>query len=302
MVKYKRCQVTKKQMILSCIIAGLLMLMASCTSSPNSEAPAENQVHEPGWAATHALSAQVDSFSCTSCHGSNYTGSNTVPSCFACHYDGPPFGIHPAAWVDAYLDHQAYADTNGISSCALSACHGASPFLQGGLTAPSCSSANFTNSDGLTQSCHAIHITGANWLLPIAHAAAAISDQDQCLGCHDMTTSGATPACRQCHVAANPFLVQGICSSCHNNPPDGNPLAGNIRPNLPGEHNKHVIGEGIGCASCHQGFGSGTLGHWYPDQFAPADVLFEATINLSYTGSNCTGDCHGENHNTKGAW
>lgn len=295
MIEYKRN--------IGWILTGLLLLslLVSC-SDPNAQAPSENQIHASGWASTHGAFSVADPVGCTSCHGADYTGSGSAVSCYSCHYDGPPFSAHPSTWTMPFTDHRAYVTSNGFSSCSLSACHGANPFVQGGLTAPSCGTANYTNSNGSTFTCHSGHISGANWLLPAAHAADAISDINRCWTCHALNAPSPTPAataCRVCHVASDPLMVQGACASCHNNPPNGNAPAGNTRPNRSGEHNKHVNGEGFVCATCHQGFGTNTLGHWYPDPLTPADVNFAATIAVTYDGTRCNGSCHGKNHNSE---
>lgn len=193
---------------------------------------------------------------------------------------------HPSSWTDIYVDHRAYVSANGFTTCSTKVCHGSS-FVDSGLAIPSCGSPLYINKNGETHSCHDGHFSGPAWLLPAAHVTAALANTPQCFSCHDMTISVPNyPACNDCHTT-NPNYILGTCSSCHNEPPST------------GDHLLHVNGEGFDCSVCHFGFGTNTLGHWYPDQNAPADVVFDVNVTggtITYSRPTCSGTCHGEGH------
>lgn len=91
------------------------------------------------------------------------------------------------------------------------------------------------------------------------------------------------------------------CTSCHNDPPDGQAPAGNIRPNRDGAHSLHdslpkVTGI---CVTCHSGAGTNTNLHY--DTSAPASVsgliTYDAKSGMfsynSSTGQCSNVSCHG---------
>lgn len=124
------------------------------------------------------------------------------------------------------------------------------------------------------------HPLGAAWLLPSGHAAQAQADPDSCFGCHTLeeSGSGAGPACLTCHVGGSPLVFTG-CRSCHNPPPDSAAPTGDVRPNRQEGHAGHDAIAGISgnCAICHNGFGTGTVGHF--DTEEPADVAVAQTYD-----------------------
>jgi hypothetical protein len=119
-----------------------------------------------------------------------------------------------------------------------------------------------------------------------------------CTLCHGANLGGVPdggvgPACSACHTV-DPVVNPSGCVSCHNQPPDGNALAGNVRPNRQGSHADH---EQQPCDRCHNGAGIGTPAHF--DTSSPADVNFlfiDPTDDMSavFDGANttCTGTCH----------
>jgi hypothetical protein len=128
-----------------------------------------------------------------------------------------------------------------------------------------------------------------------------------CTLCHGASLGGIADggvglACTDCHVA-DPVANPSGCVSCHNQPPDGGPPAGNVRPNRQGEHDRGGHTSLINadptqtCSRCHNGVGFGTAAHF--DTSSPADVVFlhpdpTDTISAVSTGTNttCNGACH----------
>ncbi len=199
----------------------VLLFLAGC-SDPNDNNVSPNQVHPLDWVIAHALDPQSggDADACRACHGVDYAGSNTIPGCFECHLDGPPFAAHPARWGDlAAEEHRHFSNIDLISwaSCATAACHGVD--LHGGSVGPSC----FSDQIGAV-SCHATQpfasvnhrtlFTDPNLHGPAAKGGVVIEESmNVCQNCHGRpgtTFDGgfvSDPA-----IVANP---EGNCSACH---------------------------------------------------------------------------------------
>ena len=128
-----------------------------------------------------------------------------------------------------------------------------------------------------------------------------------CTICHGTNLGGPAdggvgPACTACHVV-DPVANSTGCVSCHNLPPDSGALAGDVRPNRQGQHNRAGHSSLINvdptqtCSRCHNGAGMGTSAHF--DTTSPADVQFlhpdpTDTISADSTADNttCNGACH----------
>lgn len=103
-----------------------LLVLGGCQGSGNPDAPLSTSAHEAGWRLMHDSEAQKDIVNCQVCHGADFTGNGTVPSCFGCHLGGPPFSIHPASLNAALpwkhpMNHGSAARAN-IKGCQ--GCHG----------------------------------------------------------------------------------------------------------------------------------------------------------------------------------
>jgi len=121
-----------------------------------------------------------------------------------------------------------------------------------------------------------------------------------CGVCHPGIGGAGTvgPACTSCHVA-NPVVNNSGCVSCHNLPPNGGGIAGNVRPNRNGRHSEGA--HGVTCDTCHgAGYGPGNANHF--DKSMPATVIMTGdgagiTATQTATNTTCTGSCHGKGHN-----
>jgi predicted CxxxxCH...CXXCH cytochrome family protein len=126
-----------------------------------------------------------------------------------------------------------------------------------------------------------------------------------CALCHGTNLQGPAEggigtACRDCHMAGSPLDLSN-CASCHNDPPNSAPPAGNVGPNREGAHGIHdglpkVTGI---CITCHNGSGTNTNAHF--DTSTPADVsgliTYDAESGMfTYdpASRSCAGvSCHG---------
>ncbi|MGE4578013.1 MAG: hypothetical protein AB7F21_00615 [Desulfuromonadales bacterium] len=234
----------------------------------------------------HGEVKTANTLDCTPCHGDDYQGGFTGVGCFTCHFDeNGSRDVAVLSWVHATsVTSGTHTRPTGLSTY--------------GDVCNSCHNTNraYNNPPTSCHDCHATHLLGAAWLLPSAHATEAIADDGVCLACHDMDTggSGIQPACRTCHTATNPNMALGTCSSCHGiATSDGRP-DGSVTPNRAEGHSRSD--HRVACSECHNGFGTATAGHWYPDHTPPADVSFATGIIMTYSGGTCNGSCHGENH------
>jgi hypothetical protein len=129
-----------------------------------------------------------------------------------------------------------------------------------------------------------------------------------CTLCHGATYGGGIgPSCTSCHVV-NPVVNPSGCVSCHNLPPNGGTIAGNVRPNRQGRHGENRHRPGDGCAVCHNTFAYRTPTHF--DFEPPASVVIQAnygspagtgTYNPANGGSCTNISCHGSG-TTFGPW
>lgn len=156
--------------------------------------------HPSDWTAVHKTSAKADLETCVECHGANLDGGISKVACTQCHAATPDtISKHPVNWEGyAYARHKAFVATNGTSSCANAACHGAA--LAGVGRAPNCATKchlggafNKHPADWTTISSH------KNYLSTIAN----VSTTCKTSACHGTDGKGvflSGPACDQCHL------------------------------------------------------------------------------------------------------
>ncbi|MEJ2641094.1 MAG: hypothetical protein P8010_16115, partial [Desulfosarcinaceae bacterium] len=104
-------------------IGGFLLLGLVACSSPNASAPAPGKAHPNSFLFQHGAAARADLAACQSCHQSDLTGSDSVPSCFFCHEEGNDFAVHDLPYIGPE-QHGAAARDNQ-AHCLV--CHGTAP-------------------------------------------------------------------------------------------------------------------------------------------------------------------------------
>ena len=245
---------------------------------------------------------------CTSCHGINVSHvlSDSGLPVVTADYGGvsAPHALDGSFLLPANhgpaAKAQAAAFPNGLLDCQT--CHATAgtdnPRFNIGISGTGCEGCHPTN---------AAH--PGNWYdVGSKHSDIAVVDLSaMCVLCHVSAAGGPTspavgPACVTCHPA-DPLVTSTGCASCHNQPPNGGGVAGNVRPNRQGEHNRtgHTTWisatSSLTCVRCHDGAGAATAGHF--DATSPADVSFQHpdasdTISASSDGTNttCNGSCH----------
>jgi hypothetical protein len=136
------------------------------------------------------------------------------------------------------------------------------------------------------------HLIGQDWLLPNppnpdGHVAKAA---DFCVDCHTLTGGGQDPACQDCHVQGDPFVLLD-CTSCHSTPPNTLSIDPLDRPDRQGAHDvtNNLTTSTQDCSACHQGGGTGELSHYdrLPDGTTPAypaDVVLATDFNSNVNG------------------
>ena len=265
---------------------------------------------------------------CAKCHGADLHGSSVAPSCFSssfdskgCHPDGP--GTAPHVLDGSFLEGSVHGPVAKVDFTVCQACHGepggpgSNPrFNLGILNSP----IPGTGCEG----CHNDHTAhpsvGEFVTIPAggtprdnAHwygaevTCSTSGNLAACALCHGANYGGPAeggvgPACIECHITLPADNPTG-CVSCHDEPPDGAGLAGNVRPNRQGQHNRpgHSLAiSGIPsetCARCHNGAGYQTDLHF--DHSSPADVIFthpDGTDTISAVSDSnnttCNGACH----------
>jgi predicted CxxxxCH...CXXCH cytochrome family protein len=292
-------------------------------SSGNADAPADNEAHPDGWLFAHGKEANADLIDCQGCHGLDFAGSGNAVSCFDCHLEGPPFGIHPLAWLDALQDHQGFASSNSWTGCAADVCHG--PTLEGGNFGPSCFNLLCHADTGGDPPAPASH--GGGYLSPAAHgidgkdnlvycqnchgrplndflggfvadlfpgATSEINDDGNCSGCHPDATAHPTNWTRNSNASDRTHAAAGnkqtTCVICHNLTIDttpGNTTAGPF-PGAPSCFSPEFTNANGITTGCHAG-GPGIFHDVGQDWLLPAGHVAAALAN-----SPPCFDCHSQ--------
>ena len=262
----------------------------------NEKAPAlgSSGKHPDTWLAGHRAAYQQNRDQCRECHGIDLNGGITKVDCFnqgalgSCHANGhgPRPVIHPVPFKDPAL-HGAMARTD-LTVCQ--DCHGTS----GGAG----SNPRFNLTYGsLPTGCEASGCHSPNMAHPKpwgSHGSAG-NQKNSCVLCHGADFEGSpaisAPSCKNCHIqlTAGFAPVQGQCTSCHGNPPDGS-----ATPNRAGSHAVHLALSGMSgnCAACHTGGGSGAASH---GTLASPTLAFASAFSpAAFNGTTCTSvSCHG---------
>lgn len=243
--------------------------------------------HPAGWGAVaqHGASAKASGGgfeSCIICHGADFSGGATGPSCYTCHGVSAP---HPSApWRGGAVTHTT---TDQANASACDACH-RSP------SAPSGTPAGCFNST----LCHGsiggggggTHVAG--WSAASQHGVTAESNFSACRTCHGSDYRGGSTAvtCYDCHSGPgithpaagwvvsdhrNTATAQGSasCQKCH-----GANYSGG--------------GSGVACSTCHME--NQTKVHmtaWYPD----VQLNHRTYAKNNGTARCATVYCHGTN-------
>lgn len=247
----------------------------------------------------HGSPAKASQFYCLNCHGRpativdggyisdpdimnnlDFNGAAVFGNCTICH---PDAGAHPTNWqgsndsTPAYISSHRTIDTDTVNqSCAL--CHSiAGPGIGAVPSAPSCFSADHTNSNSITTNCHpngprvAPHATDGSYRVGgdvndpnnPGHGWDAKQDLKECQQCHaDNTIAGPgdnprfnapignlVNGCEDCHAAnyAHPSSWAGPNTRFHYS-------AGNIANACTLCHGatlNGVGGVGLSCLGCH---------------------------------------------------
>jgi len=219
-----------------------------------------NASNAPVWTAPRASA-------CGTCHGLPPTanGHSASTSCGSCHPGYTVSTVNPALHVNGRPD---------ISGLACTSCHGDSTRTGIAGADPNVAVAPPIAATGRSPGAHLAHVNKTGGIMTPA----------QCAECH----AGAVPSSTTGHPSGAITVAfsgrggtagsynQGTltCSStyCHGNftggsnaaPPwtGAGPLACNAcHPSSPtsGEHDKHIVGEGLACGICHSGYTATTV-------------------------------------------
>jgi len=155
-------------------------------------------------ASLHGADAKVDLTACQQCHGTvgtiQFDGAIAATSCSSveCHAAAR---AHPTNWQGSNDPTGAYVSshrTAGNLDAACAVCHNVTTDAPGSHpVAPSCFTANFTNSDGSATGCHAGG-PGAPHAIPFTDPAL-----------HGPEAKGDLAACQQCHGVSGTTQFSG---------------------------------------------------------------------------------------------
>jgi len=187
---------------------------------------------------------------CQSCHGQNFAGGISSPSCATCHQS---IDVHKDGIADSTSAnfHGKYQFKNGFADC--SSCHGAN--FGGGIQSPSCTTCHSTIT------VHKAGIVDAN--SPDFHGKSnLINDFSGCQTCHGNNFQGGvnSPSCANCHKSIDVHKT------------------GIIDVNSPNFHGKYKLKDGLAdCSQCHgASFTGGTQ--------SPSCTTCHSTIDVHKSG------------------
>jgi hypothetical protein len=286
--------------------------VTSCFSCHSFNTTPPFTIHPQSWQdpyTSHRAFATLNgTVSCASCHGQDLRGQQATPSCFsssfngrACHAAGPGQVPHPLD--GSYLSGANHGPEAKADLIACQLCHG----QPGGSGSNPRFNIGISSAGGNgCESCHGVNYAHPqNWggpALPVHFEAGNI--QNACSFCHGVNLDGVGGvgiSCLACHTVS-PGVNPTGCVSCHSVPPNGGGPAGNVSPNLSGQHQRagHTVLISLipseTCSRCHSGAGTGTVAHF--DQTRPADVnlpldpLNTITAVSDADNTTCTGNCH----------
>lgn len=236
----------------------------SCVTCHSSISVHKSGIVDPASPNFHGKNPLTGEFiNCQQCHGENFNGGISSPSCTSCH---SAISVHKSGIIDPNSSnfHGKYALPNGFTDCQQ--CHGDN--FAGGNLSPSC------------VTCHsAINVHQAGILEPASpefHGKYQLTNGfTNCQQCHgdDFTGGSISPSCVTCHSAIN-VHKDGIkdpnsanfhgkylastgwnlqnCSQCHGT----NYAGGSTSPTCLTCHNQ--TGGPEACNTCHGDFGDPT--------------------------------------------
>jgi len=253
----------------------------------------------------------------TYCHTGNYAGgttpvwnntallAGTISDCTKCH------ALPPTPGSGSHAGEATVSTIAGLNQCSsqtggITGCH---PTISG---TPSTYANIFFDKllhiNGKIEAGHAFPYTGTTHMSP-----AGTTPWSACNTCHNTTATGVTyatwittghptqtaPNCTTCHIAGLKVPSgTSSCWDCHGaSATDGRPN-GNVFPNYSASHTKHVVGQSMACAACHDskggGIGDATHGSSNAVNHTYAFVNVTSTTKQFHyvgTGTNWKGTC-----------
>lgn len=243
--------------------------------------------HPPGWddSSEHGIGAKFRTDDCQGCHGSDLSGGSSGVSCDDCHDSGwrnnctfchggtdnntgaPPEDIDDSTSGLSFDAHTSHVSSSKHPDYDCVQCH----------TKPS-----DVLSDG--------HLFNAD-------STKGVSEVIFKAGLSDVGTYAGAGSCSNlyCHGdgdGKNGSAKDGNtygCTDCHGGMADGG-------RGLGGKHDDHLE-EGVSCEDCHSSTVSSGTTISGPDNHVNGKVDVALPSGMTYSGGECTGNCHGENHN-----
>ncbi len=235
----------------------------SCTTCHSSISVHKAGLIDPASPNFHGKNPLSGNFAnCQSCHGENFAGGISSPSCITCH---SAIGVHKVGIIDSASAnfHGKYKLSNGFADCQ--GCHGQN--FSGGNLSPTCITCHSSIS---------VHKSGIiDPASPDFHGKNPLTAEfANCQQCHGVNFGGgnSSPSCANCHSAI----------SVHKN--------GIIDPSSPNFHGKYPLPNGFSdCQQCHgENFAGGNL--------SPTCVTCHSAISVHKTGilNPTSPDFHGK--------
>ncbi len=262
----------------------------SCGGGNDTSPP--TQYHPDGWAAPtrHGMDAKYQRDTCTTCHGADLTGGSSGVSCDSCH---------AAGWRTNCTFCHGGTETSGgapprdIDNLGTSLAFGPH-------------TTHVTGTDHHAYTCTECHLTPASATSPghfiVGDSTPGVAEVFMADG---LSSAGryATGSCSNLYCHGNGRTGSGAvastatvsCGSCHGVHASGE----SAWSRMSGEHHKHVNDANLTCDTCH---GTVVDNH---DRIVGADLHVNGTkevvlpAGITWSGSTCTGTCHGENHRAR---
>ncbi|MCA9665011.1 MAG: CxxxxCH/CxxCH domain-containing protein [Myxococcales bacterium] len=240
--------------------------------------------HPTGWAAglVHGSAFYQDPNSCKQCHGATLDG-DSAKSCNTCHPGWRTNCVFCHGGTDNQTGAPPAAVDGKVATTVPAVGRHTSHVTAGSHPAYDCTVCHVKPTDALSPG----HIDPSPGDVVFHGQAAGASYNTSTYTCSNVSCHGNGRGSNGSALWVG--SLSGGCSACHDAASDGSSMT------LSGRHRKHIVGEGIGCATCHNCVVSNntTISNGANHVNGSIQVCGPAINSYNPVTSSCSPACHG---------